>query len=139
MDSNLWNIFYPMLALFVWTFLIIAKNVQVRLKAVSAGKLTNEYFELFRGGEPTDEMLKTQNHLRNLTEIPPLFYVIGLAIMAAGKTDAAFVALAWSYVALRICHGLVHLTINKVPLRFLFFALSNVVLAVMWGRLGVIL
>ena len=39
MDSNLWNIFYPMLALFVWTFLIIAKNVQVRLKAVSAGKI----------------------------------------------------------------------------------------------------
>ena len=69
MDSNLWNIFYPMLALFLWTFLILARNVHVRLKAVSAGKLTNEYFELFRGGDPTDEMLKTQNHLRNPSHV----------------------------------------------------------------------
>jgi len=133
------DLFYPMLAMFVWTFLIMLRNVQVRLSAVLRGQLTNEYFELFRGAEPSDKILKTQNHLRNLTEIPPLFYIVGLAIMVTGKTDSLLIILAWSYVALRVGHGLVHLTINKVPQRFFFFILSNVVLLVMWARLGMLI
>jgi hypothetical protein len=133
------DLFYPMLAMFVWTFLIMLRNIQVRLAAVSKGELTNEYFELFRGGEPSEKVLKVQNHLRNLTEIPPLFYIVGLAIMATGKTDSLFVVLAWSYVVLRVGHGLVHLTINKVPQRFFFFVLSNLVLLIMWLRLGIVI
>lgn len=136
METYPQEIFYPMLALFVWTFLVLLRNVQVRVSAVLHGQLANEYFELFRGGEPSDEALKTQNHLRNLTEMPPLFYVAALAILFFGKADSLFVILAWSYVGLRICHGLVHLTINKVPLRFLFFGLSNFVLLAMWVRLA---
>src|SRR5215510_8355469 len=65
------ELFYPMLAMFVWTFLILLRNVQVRVVAVLKGELTNEYFELFRGSAPSDLILKTQNHLRNLMEIPP--------------------------------------------------------------------
>jgi len=133
------NLFYPMLAMFVWTFLILLRNVQVRVVAVLKGELTNEYFELFRGSEPSDLILKTQNHLRNLMEIPPLFYIVALAIMFTGKTDPIFLILAWSYVVLRVGHGLVHLTINKVPARFFFFILSNLALLVMWLRLGTLL
>jgi hypothetical protein len=128
-----------MLAMFVWTFLILLRNVQVRVVAVLKGELTNEYFELFRGSEPSDLILKTQNHLRNLMEIPPLFYIVALAIMFTGKTDPIFLILAWSYVVLRVGHGLVHLTINKVPARFFFFILSNLALLVMWLRLGTLL
>jgi hypothetical protein len=133
------GLFYPMLAMFVWTFLILLRNVQVRVSAVLKGELTNEYFELFRGPEPSDLIVKTQNHLRNLMEMPPLFYIVALAIMFTGKTDSIFLFLAWSYVAFRVGHGLVHLTINKVPVRFFFFILSNLALLVMWVRLGALL
>lgn len=139
MDIPSGSLFYSMLALFLWTFVVMLRNVQVRVGAVLSGQLTNEYFELFRGGEPSDVILKTQNHLRNLTEVPPLFYIVGLAIMVTGKTDSLFVYLAWSYVMLRIGHSLIHLTINKVPARFFFFAISNLVLAVMWIRLGLLI
>jgi len=139
MAESSYEMFYPMLALFLWTFVVMLRNVQVRLGAVLRGQLTNTYFELFRGGEPSDVILKTQNHLRNLTEIPPLFYIVGLAIMVTGKTDSLFVYLAWSYVMLRIGHSLIHLTINKVPARFFLFAFSNIVLVVMWVRLGLVL
>jgi hypothetical protein len=139
MSAQIHDLFYPMLTIFIWTFLIMLGNVQVRVGAVLKGRLTNEYFELFRGAEPSDRILKTQNHLRNLTEIPPLFYIVGLAVMISGKTDSIFLMLAWSYVALRVGHGLVHLTINKVPARFLFFILSNLALLVMWVRLGAVL
>ncbi len=139
MEVQSQSLFYPMLAMFIWTFLIMLRNMQVRLGAVLKGQLTNEYFELFRGGEPSEAILKAQNHLRNLTEIPPLFYVVGLAIMINAKIDSLFVLLAWSYVLLRIGHGLVHLSFNKVPPRFFFFGLSNLVLLVMWIRLGLLI
>ena len=139
MVGSSYEMFYPMLALFLWTFLIMLRNVQVRVGAVLKGQLTNEYFELFRGGEPSDVMLKTQNHFHNLMEVPPLFYIIGLAIIVTGKTDSLFMLLAWSYVGLRIAHSLVHLSINKVPLRFFFFGLSNLVLLALWVRLGLLI
>jgi hypothetical protein len=139
MEASSHSLFYSMLAMFVWTFLILLRNVQVRVSAVLKGELSNEFFELFRGAELSDVIVKTQNHLRNLMEIPPLFYIVALAIMFTGKTDLIFVVLALSYVALRVGHGLVHLTINKVPVRFFFFILSNLALLVMWVRLGALL
>jgi hypothetical protein len=75
-----------MLAMFLWTFLILLRNVQVRVSAVMKGQLSNEYFELFRGAEPSEAILKTGNHLRNLMEMPPLFYIVALAIMVTQQT-----------------------------------------------------
>lgn len=134
MAVQIFDLYYPMLAMFLWTFLVMLRNVQVRVSAVLKGELTNEYFELFRGPEPPEVILKTQNHLRNLMEIPPLFYIVALAIIFAGKTDPLYLGLAWCYVVLRIGHGMVHLTFNKVPVRFLFFILSNLALLAMWLR-----
>jgi hypothetical protein len=133
------DLFYPMLAMFVWTFLVMLRNVQVRVAAVVRNELPNQYFELFKGAEPSELIKKTGNHLRNLMEVPPLFYIVSLTIMFAGRADTFFLLLAWSYVGLRIAHGLVHLTFNKVPPRFFLFFMSNLVLLVMWLRLGVVL
>ncbi len=82
---------------FVWTFLILLRNIQVRVTAVLKGELSKKYFEQFRGAEPCVVILKTQNHLRNLLEMPPLFYIVALAIMFTGKTDSIFLNFARSY------------------------------------------
>src|SRR5574342_202357 len=112
MSPTNYDLVSPMLAMFLRTFLNLLRNVQVRLAAVLKGELTNKYFELFRGAEPSEVIMKTANHLKNLMEMPPLFYLAALAIMATERTDQWFVILAWGYVALRLCHGVVHLTIN---------------------------
>jgi hypothetical protein len=138
MSFHMKDLFYPMLAMFLWTFLIVLRNVQVRVSAVLNGQLTAEYFELFRGSEPSKVILTTGNHLKNLTEFPPLFYIVALIVMMTNHTDVMFITLAWSYVLLRICHTIVHLTINKIIPRFLLFILSNIVLLVMWIKLGVL-
>jgi len=44
---------------------------------------------------------------------------------------------AWIYVALRCVHSFIHLTYNRVIHRFVVYALSAVVLFVLWGTLGV--
>ena len=136
MTTQSYSFFYPMLAMFLWTFLIMLRNVHVRIRAVATGQLTNQYFELFQGADPNTDILKTGNHLRNLMEFPPLFYIIVLIVVFSNHSDPLYLSLAWLYVGARIGHGLVHLTINKVPLRFLFYGFSNIVLAVMWIRFG---
>lgn len=130
------ELIYPMAAMFGWTFLIMLRNVQVRVAAVLRGNLTNEYFELFSGGEPSELVVKTGNHLRNLFEFPLLFYAAVLAALVTGLPSSLFLKLAWSYVGLRVAHSFVHLTINKVPPRFLFYFLSNIVLLLMWAALA---
>src|SRR5688500_13024354 len=106
------ELFYPMLAMFLWTVVVMLRNLQVRVAAVKRGELTNKYFELLKGAEPPEAVQKTGNHFRNLTELPPLFYIICLTIMFMGRTDVNFIILAWSYVALRIGHSIIHLTVN---------------------------
>lgn len=129
------ELLYPMAAMFGWTFLVMLRNVQVRLAAVLRRELTNEYFELFSGGEPSEAIVKTGNHLRNLFEFPILYYAAVLSALATNQSGSLFLTLAWTYVGLRVAHSMVHLTINKVPPRFLFYFLSNIVLLVMWLQL----
>jgi hypothetical protein len=116
------ELFYPMLVMFLWTVVVMLRNVQVRVAAVRRGELSNKYLELPRGAEPSETVQKTGNHFRNLTELPPLFYIICLAVMFMGRTDVPFILLAWIYVVLRVGHSLIHLTINKVPPRFFLLA-----------------
>jgi hypothetical protein len=129
-------VYYPMLAMFLWTFAVMLRNVQVRLRSVSRGELTNEYFELFQGGDPSDIVVKTGNNLRNLFEFPVLFYVALVVAAIMQRTEILFLILAWLYVGLRIGHSIVHLTFNKVPVRFVFFFASNLVLLALWVWVG---
>ncbi|MGH8002477.1 MAG: MAPEG family protein [Brasilonema sp.] len=125
-----------MLAMFIWIFFVMILTISVRVYELAKGRLTNEYFQLFQGAEPSQAIVKTGNNLKNLMEFPPLFYAIALLIMLSGKSDEVFVSLAWIYFGARLGHSLVHLTINKVPLRFMFYAISNIVLLTMWVRFG---
>jgi len=61
-----------------------------------------------------------------------LFYVAGFMAFLSGHVDGLFMSLAWVYVALRIAHSLVHVSYNHVFHRLTLFAISNVVVSVMW-------
>lgn len=79
------------------------------------------------------------NNLRNLFELPVLFYALCLVLMQQGwapSADGLDVQLAWAFVGLRALHSLVHCTFNYVNARFAFYALSSIVLWVMLVRVG---
>lgn len=75
-------------------------------------------------------------NFRNLFEMPVLFYVAVLLTLALLIQDAMLIALAWIYVGLRAAHSLIHCTYNKVTHRFLAYAASCVVLALIWVQLA---
>jgi hypothetical protein len=136
MSESVSVLYYPMLVMFVWTFAVMLRNVQVRVRSVLKAELTNEYFELFENGNPSETVTKTSNHLRNLFEFPVLFYSVLLLAAVLELANGYLIALAWIYVGLRIAHSLVHLTFNKVPARFLFYISSNIVLLALWVLVG---
>jgi hypothetical protein len=65
------------------------------------------------------------DNLKNLFEIPVLFYAIALHLFATGQVDAAYVAAGWVFVVFRILHSAVHCTFNLVMLRFYLYLIST--------------
>ncbi|MCJ9429125.1 MAPEG family protein [Kordiimonas marina] len=126
-------ILYPMAALAALTFGVALVLVKRRFAAVKAGETTNlKYFKTFQGeGEP-EYVRVAQRNMINLFETPILFYVGCLAAAVFGAADTVSVASAWAYVAIRLLHTIVHITVNKVPWRANLFFLSFVPLIVLW-------
>ena len=67
-------------------------------------------------------------NLKNLFEIPVLFYALALYLFVRNQVDAVYVDAAWVFVAFRAAHSAVHCTINIVMLRFYIYAISTLAL-----------
>jgi hypothetical protein len=65
------------------------------------------------------------DNLKNLFEIPVLFYAVVLYLHATGGVDPVYVGAAWVFVGFRTLHSAVHCTFNKVMLRFWLYAIST--------------
>ena len=87
---------------------------------------------------PAEVSLPNRNYM-NLLELPVLFYVICIVAYVTNVATDRLVPLAWSYLALRVVHSLVHVTYNRIMHRFAAFAASNFVLISMWLLVGLAL
>ena len=76
------------------------------------------------------------NNLKNLFEMPVLFYVAVLLSVVLMIPDGLLVKLAWGFVLLRAVHSAVHCTYNRVMHRFIAYALSCLFLLLIWIRLA---
>jgi hypothetical protein len=65
------------------------------------------------------------DNLKNLFEIPVLFYALALYLFVTNQVDAAYVSAAWIFVAFRALHSAVHCTFNLVMLRFYLYLFST--------------
>ena len=128
------TIFYPMAALVALTMAAVTAVALLRFRAVGRGEVSEDFYQLFRGEGRPDLEAKLSRHYQNLLELPILFYVVGLAIFAAGIEDRTFVNLLWLFVAIRIVHMAVHVSYNRPAHRAAAFALGLFVLIAVWIR-----
>lgn len=133
------SLLLPMTALVGWTLLVLLLIPIRRLRAGLSGELTPEDFRYGESARVPGEVSLPNRAWMNLLEAPVLFYALCLGCVAAQAVDDLAIALAWSYVGLRIVHSLIHLTYNHVLHRLLVFAVSNLVLTVLWVRLALVL
>ncbi len=74
------------------------------------------------------------DNLKNLFEMPVLFYALCLALLATERVDGLHVASAWVFAVFRILHSVVHCTFNHVILRFALYLVASLALWLMLLR-----
>jgi hypothetical protein len=76
------------------------------------------------------------DNLKNLFEIPVLFYALALLLFVTRQVDAAYLAAAWIFVGFRVLHSAIHCTINLVMLRFSLYLASTLAVWFIAARAG---
>lgn len=122
----------PMATLAIWTLLILSLIPVVRIRAARSGRVGAKDF---RYGEstsvPGDVSLPNRAYM-NLLELPVLFYIACLVVLATKRDDVWVLSLAWAFVASRIAHSLIHLLYNDVLHRLVAFGIGVVLTAAIW-------
>lgn len=121
----------PMLAMMLLTFLVWAYMYARRIPFIFAARLRPEQMTPLAFAQLSPPKVSNpSDNLKNLFELPTLFYATCLALWVLGRTDP-FRAMdhpalwaAWWFVALRCLHSIVHCTFNHIPLRFALYVLS---------------
>ena len=110
------------LTLVVWVYMYIR-----RISFITGNKLNSQDLavpgELARLSPPA--VSNPSDNLKNLFEIPVLFYALVLYLFATKRVDAAYVDAAWVFVAFRAMHSAVHCTFNLMMLRFYLYLFST--------------
>jgi hypothetical protein len=72
------------------------------------------------------------NNLRNLFEMPVLYFALVPLLLITHHANHVQVLLAWIYIALRAVHSFIHIGPKKVMPRFMVYLASCIVLSAMW-------
>jgi hypothetical protein len=77
------------------------------------------------------------DNLKNLFEIPVIFYALALVLFVTGQVDAVNVGAAWVFAVFRAVHSAVHCTVNVILVRFALYALSTFAVWFMVARAAI--
>jgi hypothetical protein len=124
----------PVVALVLWTLVIWIWMYATRIPAMQRANIDPNEAARTRTLALPPEVMWVSDNYNHLMEQPTIFYATVLAAQMAGQADGTNVALAWSYVGLRVVHSIVQSTKNIVMLRFAVFTLSTIALAVLAVR-----
>lgn len=124
----------PIVALVIWTLIIQLWMYATRLPAMKRKGIS---LKGRVGGKPgildgvvEDHVQWKAHNYNHLMEQPTLFYAIAISmVLLHGHGDSATnIVLAWAYVAFRIAHSLVQVTVNVILYRFVLFNLASIAL-----------
>ena len=123
MDQSV--IFQPFLATMLLTLVVWVYMYARRLPFIFSSGLDPKHMtplELARLSPP--QVSNPSDNLKNLFELPTVFYAVVLYIYATSQVDAAYVGAAWGFFLFRALHSAVHCTFNFIPIRFVLYVIS---------------
>ena len=126
------QILYPVAALMLLVVLITVLMLRERVQEMKARRIHPKKVASSTQMAAVLQNTRAADNYKNLFEMPMLFVACCLALLATQSVTPLFLGLAWGYVALRLVHSFIHVGYNNVMHRFNVFALSALVLLVMW-------
>jgi hypothetical protein len=112
------------LTLIVWFYMYSRRIPFLQKSRTDLNTLTAA--ELARISPPA--VSNPSDNLKNLFELPTLFYAVVLYLHVTNKADGAYLTAAWVFAAFRILHSAVHCTVNIVMIRFWLYCVSALAL-----------
>src|SRR6478735_751606 len=118
-------IFQPFIATMLLTMVVWVYMYSRRLPFIFSSRLDPKQMtplELARLSPP--QVSNPSDNLKNLFELPTVFYAIVLYLFTTSQVDGPYVHAAWIFFLFRALHSAVHCTFNFIPLRFLLYVIS---------------
>lgn len=123
------HIITPVFTMFLLTIAVWSWMYFQRIRFIQSRNLGPEEMtplEFARISPP--HVANPSDNLKNLFEIPVLFYTLCLYLYVSDQVDLVHTAAAWVFVFFRILHSAVHCTINIILLRFWLYLIATVTL-----------
>ncbi|WP_419811506.1 MAPEG family protein [Bacterioplanoides sp.] len=122
------QILTPVFVLVAWSMVMWIWMYATRIPAIQKSKMKMDP-DAPRGEQmnslPASVRWKADN-FNHLMEQPTIFYALVISLALIGEGTGTNLTLAWAYVGLRIVHSLLQSLVNRIELRFVLFALSNI-------------
>jgi len=110
------------LTLLVWVYMYIR-----RISFITSSKIRSQDLSvpstLAQISPPN--VSNPSDNLKNLFEIPVLFYALVLYLFITKQVDTVYVNAAWVFVVFRALHSAVHCTFNLIMLRFYLYLFAT--------------
>lgn len=129
-------IFLPFLSVMLLTLVVWVAMYVVRLRYVFINNIQS--FDLSTPEKINalipEKVNNPSNNLKNLFELPVLFYALCLYLYLTNTVDEVFVYTAWVFFVFRALHSFVQCFFNIVALRFCCYMLASFALWFMLMR-----
>jgi hypothetical protein len=109
-----------LLTLVVWVYMYARRLPFIFSSGLDPKQMTP--LELAQRSPPA--VSNPSDNLKNLFEMPTIFYALVVYLHATQQVDKAYLAAAWVFFGFRVLHSAVHCTFNLIPLRFVLYVIS---------------
>lgn len=121
----------PVFVYVAFCFLIIALMAVSRVRAIGSGELKGRRIKLGERNWP-ERVQRISNVAQNQWETPVLFWAAVAVALILDVQAPWLVGFAWLFVAARMLHAVIYISVNHILARFLSFGVSLVAMAAMW-------
>lgn len=132
MAANTTQLVAACLALVALTFIVGVRLLYTRVQEMRRKRIHPQAAATSVQVAARLENVQASDNFRNLFEVPVLFYALVAMALATAHMPGWLVAGAWTYVALRVVHSLIHCTYNKVMHRLAAFLASFGLVVALW-------
>ncbi|MCP5171162.1 MAG: MAPEG family protein [Pseudomonadales bacterium] len=130
------EIFLPVLTMFLLTMLVWVYLFAKRIPFINENFVDEEITSQALQERSPPDVSNPSDNLKNLFELPVIFYAVVLAIFTLGLVDPTYLITAWVFAIFRVLHSLIHCTFNHVMARFGMYLVASAALWFMVIRMA---
>ncbi|WP_081870076.1 MAPEG family protein [Endozoicomonas numazuensis] len=120
-----------LLTFIVWIYMFIQRLVYMTANNIDPQRAISP--DKFNAMVP-DPVCAPGHNLRNLVELPLLFYALCIYLYLTSQVDTGYLYAAYIFLGFRVLHSFVQCTFNNVNLRFAAYIVASAALWYMMIR-----